>query len=149
MDSGDWRALSDGRGRRRDAVDCVDNVPRTPGGIVFMEVHREAREGILHSAAALADDGAGRLRFDGSVSVLSVLRSLFGADVLPDWNLGQRKPAVRGDQILSLHAGRLCGHAAGRSEDVFPHPGHRLDWEDHASDARSARRQRQSERDDR
>src|SRR5205807_10440434 len=122
-------ALSDGRGRGRDAVDCVDNVPRTLGGVVFVEVHREARKGILHSAAPLADYGARRLRFDGSVSVLSVLRSLAGADVFPDRNLGRRKSAVRGNQVLSLYIGRFGRDVAWRSDDVFPQTGHGANWE--------------------
>ena len=62
--------------------------------------------------------------------VLSVLRSVAGAHVLPDRHLGWREPPVRGDQVLSLYAGRFGRHAARHFEDVFPDAGWRSDRED-------------------
>jgi hypothetical protein len=66
----------------------------------------------------------GRVHIDGHVSFLSVFRSRPRADVFPDRNLGRRESSLRGDQILSLHAGRFSRDAARDSEDVFPDAGH-------------------------
>ena len=41
--------------------------------VVVLEIHRQTREGILHSPAAVAGVRARRLQFDGSVFVLSLL----------------------------------------------------------------------------
>ena len=112
--------------------------------LVFLELHRKAREGILRSAAPVADGGGRRVYFDGPVSVLPVLRSLAGADVFPDRNLGRREPFVRGNQVFSLHAGGIGGHAARRFEDVLPNAGHSADQSDYAGNDRPAGRKQRS-----
>ena len=45
-------------------------------------------------------------------AVLPVLGGHAGPDVLPDRHLGQREPAVLGDQVLPVHPGRQRHHAA-------------------------------------
>ncbi len=57
----------------------------------------------------------GRLLRARHVPVLRVLGGDAGPDVLPDRDLGRRAPAVRGDQVLPVHAGRLGGDAARAS----------------------------------
>ena len=42
-------------------------------GAFVLEIHREAREGILRSAAVAADRRGRRVRFDGSFPVLPLL----------------------------------------------------------------------------
>ena len=65
--------------------------------------------------------------------VLPVLRSVAGADVFPDRNLGRRESSVRGNQVLSLYPGRLGRDAARRFEDVLPDAGHCIDGTDRSS----------------
>src|SRR5438045_1024827 len=107
MDSGNRRALSARRRRRVGAADRSDDVPRRARGAVVMELHPKAREGILHPALDLADDGARRVLVDGSVSVLLVLRSWPRPDVFPHRNLGWRQSTLRSDQVLPVHVGRI------------------------------------------
>ena len=63
-----------------------------------------------------ADRDARRVHVARLPAVLPVLGSDAGADVLPHRHLGQRQPAVLGDQVLPLHAGR-------QRRDAARHPG--------------------------
>ena len=67
----------------------------------------------------LADGHARRLHVARFRAVLRLLGSDAGADVFPDWRVGKRPTALRGDQVLSLHSGRFGGDAAGDSGDLF------------------------------
>ena len=87
--------------------------------LVLVDRDPQTREGILHSAAAAADRHAGRFHVARFRAVLRVLGSDAGADVFPDRRVGQRAAAVRGDQILPVHAGRLGADAARDPGDLL------------------------------
>ena len=70
------------------------------------------REGVLRLPAPAADGHAGRLHGAGLLPLLRLLGSHAGADVLPDRHLGRPAQALRRDQVLPLHAGRLGADAA-------------------------------------
>ena len=67
----------------------------------------------------LAGGHAGRFHVARFLPLLPVLGSDAGADVLPDRRVGQRPPAVRGDQVLPVHPGGLGADAAGDSGAVL------------------------------
>ena len=86
-----------------------DRDPQSPG-----RRHR-ARARVLRLPAAAADrDDRGLLRAR-PLPVLRVLGGDAGPDVLPDRHLGRGAAALRGDQVLPVHARRLGGDAARRS----------------------------------
>ena len=113
-----------------------------------MELHPKAAEGILHSAAFVADVYPGRVRRDGFVPFLLVLRSGPGPDVLSHRHLGRRESTVRGNQVLSLHPRRVSCLAARRPEDVFSYAGYGAHRKDCSRNSRATGRQHQSERND-
>ncbi len=61
----------------------------------------------------LADGHAGRLHVARFLPLLPVLGSDARPDVFPDRRVGQRPPALCGDQILPVYAGRIGADAAG------------------------------------
>ena len=71
-----------------------------------------AGEGVLHLPAPPPDGHAGRLHGHGLLPLLRLLGSHAGADVLPDRHLGRPAEALRGHQVLPLHAGGLGADAA-------------------------------------
>ena len=68
--------------------------------------HRSPAEGVLHPAAAPADRHARHLLRARLLPLLRLLGSHARADVLPHRHLGRPAEALRGDQVLPLHAGR-------------------------------------------
>ena len=110
------RAL-DARRRRHQPVHgraqraaVPDRAPRVGQGRQAEAVHR------LDAAARVGDDRrVPRARRDG---VLHLLRVRARPDVLPHRGLGPRQPALRGDEVLPVHRGRLRvpvrGHRVGR-----------------------------------
>ena len=79
---------------------------------VVVDRDHRAGEGVLHLPAGAADRHARRVHVARLPAVLPVLGSDAGADVLPHRHLGQRQPALLGDQVLPLHPGRQRRDAA-------------------------------------
>ena len=59
--------------------------------LLGVELHSEAREGILRSTVTASDGGRWRLRFDGSVSLLPLLRGLTRSNVFSNRYMGRRE----------------------------------------------------------
>ena len=78
---------------------------------------------LLRLPAAAADRHDRRLLRARPVPVLRVLGGDAGPDVLPDRDLGRAAPALRGDQVLPVHARRLGGDAARDPGALLPRQG--------------------------
>ena len=118
VDSVDRREYFLGRRRLQRAADPADDDDGVHRGAVVVDRDHRAREGVLHLPAGAADRHARRVHGARLPAVLPVLGSDAGADVFPDRHLGQRPPALLGDQVLPLHAGRqrrACCSASWRS----------------------------------
>ena len=112
VDSVDRRRVLPRRRRPQHAADPADDADGLHRGAVVVDRDHRAGEGVLHLPAGAADRHARRLHVARLPAVLPVLGSDAGADVFPDRHLGQRQPALLGDQVLPLHAGRQRRHAA-------------------------------------
>ena len=75
---------------------------------------------VLRLPAAPAGRDARRLLRPRHVPLLRVLGGHAGPDVLPDRDLGRRAAALRGDQVLPVHARRLGGDAARHPRPLLP-----------------------------
>ena len=69
-------------------------------------------EGVLRPPAAAPDLHDRDVLLPGPLPLLRVLGSDAGADVLPDRRLGRPAAALRGDQVLPVHAGGVGADAA-------------------------------------
>ena len=78
------------------------------------------RPAVLRLPAAPAGRHAGHVLRPRHVPLLRVLGGHAGPDVLPDRDLGRRAAALRGDQVLPVHAGRLGGDAARHPRPLLP-----------------------------
>ena len=103
------------RRRDRGAPDPPDDAPLRHLGLRVVHGGEEAREGVLRLPPPPRDgDDRGLLR----PRLLPLLRLLGGharPDVLPHRGLGRAEEALRGDQVLPLHALRVGDHARSRS----------------------------------
>ena len=119
MDSVDRREIPPGHRRHQPSAGHAHDVSRDDRHSVVLERHQAAPKGILHSAFAAAGRHARRFRLAGFLPLLRFLGSDARADVFPDRRVGQRPAAVRGDQVLPVHAGRIRRDAAGDPGAVF------------------------------
>ena len=135
VDSVGRRRVFPRRRRLQHAADPADDDDGVHRGAVVVDGHHRAREGVLHLPARAADRDARRVHVARLPAVLPVLGSDAGADVFPDRHLGQREPAVLGDQVLPLHAGRQRRDAAGHPGALLlqPHRDRRVHVRRHAS----------------
>ena len=124
VDSVDRRGLLPRRRRLQHAADPADDDDGVHRGAVVVDGDHRAGEGVRHLPARPADRHARRVHVARLPAVLPVLGSDAGADVLPHRHLGQRQPALLGDQVLPLHPGRQRRHAAGHPGALLPHAGH-------------------------
>ena len=88
-------------------------------GAVVVGCDHRAGEGVLHLPARAADRHARRVHVARFPALLPVLGSDARADVLPDRDLGQREPALLGDQVLPVHPRRQRHHAARHPRAVL------------------------------
>ena len=116
VDSVDRRQLLPRRRRVQRAADPADDADGGHRDPVVVDGDHRAREGVLHLPARPADRHARRVHVARLPAVLPVLGSDARADVLPHRHLGQRAPALLGDQVLPLHPGR-------QRRDAARHPG--------------------------
>ena len=79
-----------------------------------------AAEGVLRPAPAPADVHDRDLLLPRLLPLLRLLGSDARADVLPDRRLGRGAAALRGDQVLPVHAGRLGPDAARHHRALLP-----------------------------
>ena len=127
--------------RRADAVDPVDRravlprrrrfqrASRAAGDAVWfyrhsvvVDRHHRASEGVLHLPAHPADGHDRRVCESRLPPVLPVLGSDARADVFSHRHLGQRPPALFGDQVLPLYPRRQRRDAAGNSGTLLLQP---------------------------
>ena len=108
----DRRAVFPGRRRLQRAARAAGDALWLHRHPVVVDRDHRAREGVRHLPAHPADGHGGRVRQPRLPAVLPVLGSDARADVLPHRHLGQRSPAVLGDQVLPVHTGRQRHHAA-------------------------------------
>ena len=134
MDSVGRRRVLPRRRRPQHAADPADDDDGVHRGAVVVDRDHRAGEGVLHLPAGAADRHARRLHVARLPAVLPVLGSDAGADVFPDRHLGQRQPALLGDQVLPLHAGRQRRDAAGHPGALLlqPHADRRVHVRRHA-----------------
>src|SRR5713226_6308986 len=104
-----------------DAVDADCNPFKLDG-------HRKAATDLLRPdvAAGVGDDR--RLRFARPAVVLSVLRSVAGANVLSHRHLGRRATRLCRSQVLHLHGGRLAATASRHYRSLFHSSARHRDW---------------------
>ena len=115
VDPLDRRPVPARRRRHLDALDPAHDAARVRSRSCRPGRRHERVRAVLRVPAAAPDRHAGRLLRARHVPVLRVLGGHAGADVLPDRDLGRHAAAVRRDQVLPLHAGRLGGDAARAS----------------------------------
>src|SRR5439155_807245 len=113
---------------RRDLAvhDPAHDVPRTALDPGELQLHRDARAGVLraHARAHLRDDR--RVRGARSLPLLRDVGRHAHPDVLHHRRVGRTKPAVRGDQVLHLHVLRIAADAGGDPDARLPRrPAHR------------------------
>ena len=82
----------------------------------------EPREGILRLVPDTADWHARRVHVARLLPVLCFLGSDAGADVPADRHLGRPAKALRGNQVLPVHAVWLGVDAPGHSVPILPSP---------------------------
>ena len=85
--------------------------------LVSWEAIDDRPAGVLRAAAAARVRHAGRVRRPRHHPVLHLLRVHADPAVLPDRHLGQRRAALRRDQVLPVHAGRQPAHVPGPAGD--------------------------------
>ena len=122
VDSVGGRGVLPRRGRLQRPADPADDADGFHRDSVVVERDHRAREGVLHLPAGAADRHARCVHVARLPAVLPVLGSDARADVFPHRHLGKRQPAVLGDQVLPLHAGRQRRDAAGHPGAVFLQP---------------------------
>src|SRR2546430_2599785 len=119
MDCVDRSALSRRSRRHKPLAGAADYAPDADLGSIKLDRDHETPANILcaDALARVGDDR--RICLARSAVVLSFLRSVAGADVLPDWNLGRRAAHLRVSQILYLYSGRIPFDAGRHHRDLF------------------------------
>ena len=79
--------------------------------LLLLGADPDAREGVLHRAAAADGRHAGRVRLARPVPVLRLLGGQPHPDVPGHRDLGRSAPHLRDREVRDLHAGRIAAHA--------------------------------------
>ena len=122
LDSLDRRGLRDRHRRHFFPAHHADHAAGLDLDSLFVDRHREPRQGILRLVSDSADRHARRLHGARFLPLLRFLGSHAGADVPADRHLGRPAQALRRDQVFPVHPGRVGVDVAGHSFPVLPSP---------------------------
>ena len=120
LDSRAGRALSHRHRRHQPAAGDAHHADGLHRHALLLERHSGPRQGILRHVPAAADGHDRRIPLARFLPVLHLLGTGAGAHVLHHRSVGRSAEAVRGHQVLPVHAGRLGADAAGHPDALLP-----------------------------